>query len=384
MPTVLPFRPESMTVSLEWLTQVHEAYNAEKRDQLRLLPRISCIFTFELDKVENRFAQSILEASSDDMCLPDWRYEQFVTLTPVTTNIEFTVNAATWPAPPVGDRVLFWHDTGVWHISTITGVAGATITVVDDIPAEMPATGVRAIPLYDAVIRNQPQQAFIGNTSVELTVTLEASAYLDLTAFAPVQTMYRNNILFDRREYRLGNPTTVSRLKDRIRDNDIGPLSAQQVFSESSAGRLHTEVIHNQSDMLRVEGLFHLLAGRVRPFYKPSWLPDFTLAVDAAPSATQLLMELNPDADLLDVVTDILVQRNVGAPLPLQVQSVSRTAQNLIFTLEEPLDDAGLPVANVSAISKMELHRLDSDVVRMDINSGISSSVSLRTKKVPG
>ena len=377
----IPIQPTLLNMTFEWLTQVHGSYSAEKRDQLRLFPRLVAEVGFEVDEKQTRLLTTIL-LSNDEFLFPDWRYQQRTSLVRIThavnpTVIQFSVNTAAWPAVTVGDTVMLYKNETEYEEVTITSVSGGDLQFAD-IPS-LDLADWTVLPAYAAVIKVAPTWDTVGNTTTTCTVTFASDDYPDNTGIAAALPTFNGNVILARPDLRVGTPQYPSFPKAEIVDAVIGQVRSETVRSRSLVGRVHTETASNQQEMLTLENVFHLLAGKVTPFYKPSHLPDF-IPTDIFIDRSTVVTTPNPKV-FSDDVRFIYITRDTGEKVPAQVTGVTATSGALTLHLSAALTFD--PVAdNIARISAMELHRLDTDDVTISVGPGITGTVLVPTREV--
>lgn len=380
---VLPYRPTSLRVALQWLTQLHLAYNGEKRDQLRPVPNCEMQFGFQLSDSEIRYSQTVIGQNSDDMLMPDWRYEQFVQLVrvvdaPNPTVITFDVRLNAWPGVSVGSEVMLYSSKTVYEVVTVTAVSGTTVTIADD--PDLALDGWTVVPLYDAVVNVEPNWSFVGNTTMNCFVTMITSGYRDLSGLAPILPMYNGDIILSRIDYAVSDNSVSVQLPTTTVNNRVGAIRNEQVQQRRLVGRFHTESIKNQVEMLTAESTLHVIAGMVTPFYKPSHLPDFIPTNEPIIDRQNIITVANPK-NISDEIKYILITQPDGNEIPAQVDGVAVVSNNLVLQLSELLTFD--PTAdNISKISAMELHRFDTDAIDIGVGAGITAQISIPTREV--
>ena len=128
-------------------------------------------------------------------------------------------------------------------------------------------------------------------------------------------------------------------------------------------------------DSLEVEAIFHILAGRLNSFWKPTWLPDFNLKENAVTGQSFIRVDPIRDGTSIEAIAIELID---GTTHYHRVSSWNTPSSYSQITLSTPLA-SDVEVSQVVTVSLMRLSRLISDEISFTFDRVGGSTVQAAT-----
>lgn len=375
MVDLYPFSFDTLTFSLEWLSAVTLGYDWEQRDVMRAVPRLIWNGTSQLRADDARNAEAILLENGGEFMLPDWRYAQRVKPVSAGASSVLNVSATGWPFL-VDEHVAFIYKRKS-TLATVTAVGTGTITVDTDVSDYVFPTAWM-LPAKAATITASVKHDLLGYDQVSVGVVATVTDYRDLSAYGAVSSFNGNPVLGVRDVFSSEDHHGLS--KYEITDNNIGPLSISKTKSHDRSMYFHSMVISSAKEMLATEAYLHTFAGRVNKFWKPSWLPDFVPQLITYPADTGLLVE-PPAVNVPGKVSAVCIEYTDGTVTFHRVSTVATTPYLMTLNLLDPITKI-TQKETVRTISRMGLHRLDTDRIEFSISGGFATAFSVPTIEV--
>lgn len=382
-PHLFPAEFETLKTSLEWKTAIKTAFGHEYRDQLYPFPRIKFEATVVASADKTAALLNILQRNKKDwILLPDWRYSQItgeVTSSGGTVTVE---NPLGFPFF-VGDTVVFRSKDEGYTTHTITGVNPTTITV-----GKSTGNGSQDwfMPAVKCAITTDATSTLLGNDQVLLAFSCIAQDYVDMssalsTIQAALPTLSGYPVLTDRDTFFSGTKY-ANRTAHTVQNGDGGAISVSQTNKHYRKGFVATKVIANSKQLFSTEAYLHLFSGKGNAFWGCSWTPDYIPVVDN-PAGAQTIrcrnaLGLNTTAYR---VSGLAIDYTSGEKSFHEVSLMLVSEEFTIFAIEPPIP-FDVTFSSVKTISSMCLQRLDTDVVTLDIQTGISTKFSVPTIEV--
>lgn len=352
--TVFPFRAAGIAANIEWLTGVEKSYTTERREQLRAEPRLMLALDFELTGEQIRKAGDLVELGDGSLTVPDWRYEQPIASGFSSASLSVTINAAYF-TPKVGDAVIVWQNCETFTETTVVSIASNTLTLANG-PAV--AYGVASVmPALSCVVTSQLSTSTSRSTLTSASLGVTATDYGDFSAYFAGDE-YGGKFVAARDVLGQAQSGSVVMAQSNV-DMGLGPIQPVRVRQINDRFYSLQLSANTKLELLEAEAVFHKLAGRLNTFWRPTWLPDFTLTANALAAQSYIRVEVvAPEAD----IPAIALERKDGTTEFFQVLSRSSTATYTQINFDDFLA-ANLDIADVLSISIMRLSRLDTDKV---------------------
>lgn len=375
---VLPYEFTEINFGLEWLTSVMPTYASEHRQSLRELPRLKFNMTCQLASSETRAVTSMLESSAGIVDVPDWRYAQRSVASVAGAYTDLTLNLFMW-YPEVGDQLLIWNSPEDYYVATMAALNVSSIDVDGALPLDVTAN-TWIIPLLSMALIEAPVFTLTGNDTTDLQLQGIVVDYKDLSSFATALPTFDGTPVLASRDLLLDAGTFPIVTNYENFDPGLGQLAVLQIKEAMQAMFFLSQISTGTQSLFDMESMLHLLRGRSTPFWKPSWLPDF---IPQGVSGVGTTLICQPAIFALDGPLDaIAIEYTNGALVLHSVTNAVSTATETTLTLNPALTVA-TSVGNVTTISRAEHHRLDSDLVELDLHPGGVASMSIPTIRIP-
>lgn len=375
---VLPYEFTEINFGLEWVTSVTPTYETEYRQSLRELPRLQFNVTCQLASSETRAVTSMLESSAGIVDVPDWRYAQRSVASVAGLYTDLTLNLLTW-YPEVGDQLLIWNSPEDYVVATMEALNASSIDVDGALPIDVTAH-TWIIPLLSMALTEAPIFTLTGNDTADLQLQGVAVDYKDLSSFATALPTFNGTPVLSSRDLLLDVNSNYVITNYESFDPGLGQLAVNQVREAMQATFFLSQISNGTQSLFNMEAMLHLLRGRSVPFWKPSWLPDF---VPKGVSGVGTTLTCEPAIFALDGPLDTIAIEYTNGDLVLHtVTNAVSTATETTLTLDPALTLA-TSVDNVTTVSRAEHHRLDSDLIEMQLQTGGVASMSVPTIRIP-
>jgi hypothetical protein len=368
--TVFPFRSSGLKADISWLTRVARAYSAERRDQLRTEPRLVLSLNFELTGQQIRKAQALVELGDGEFVIPDWRYEQHIAAGFSAASLSVIIDASYF-TPAIGDAVIVWEDEENFTETTVVSLVSNNLTLANGPAVAYGAASV--LPALSCVVTDQLSLSTFRNTLTAATLGVTATDYADFTSYFAGDE-YDSKFVAPRDILAQAQSGSVVLAQSQI-DMGLGPIQPVRVRAINDWFYSLQVSPNTKLALLEAEAIFHKLAGRLNPFWRPTWLPDFILTANAP--AAQAFIRVEVVAAGTDIPA-IAIGRKDGTTEFFGVLSWSSTATYTQMNLDDFLA-ADLDIADVLTISTMRLSRLDTDIVSFDFNGAGDASAKATT-----
>lgn len=368
--TVFPYRASAISASIEWLNDVAKSYTTERRYQVRAQPRLVLNLGIELTGDRTRKAQAIIDAGDGFLTVPDWRYEQPIAAGFAAASLAVTIDAAYF-TPAVGDPVIVWQDADNFTETTVVSIVSNTLTLADG-PAV--AYGIASVlPALSCVVTSQlstsQSLATFGTASLGVTVT----DYADLSPHFAGNT-YDGKYVPGRDVLVQAQSGGIVLGQSRV-DMGLGPIQPVRVRTINDWRYSLQLVANTKIELLQAEAVFHTLAGRLVPFWRPTWLQDFTLNANAPAAQSYIRVDVvAPGTD----IPAIALERADGTTEFFGVTSWATVGSYTQINFDAALA-ADFDIADVLTISIMRLSRLDTDKISFKFGASGDAMASAAT-----
>lgn len=352
--TVFPFRAAGISANIEWLTRVDRTYTAERRDQLRAEPRLILALNYELTGDQIRKANALVELGDGSLTSPDWRFEQPIASGFAAASLAVTIDAAYF-TPAVGDPVIVWQDYENFTETTVVSIVSNTLTLANG--PTVPYGLASVLPALSCVVTSQLSTSTARATLTAASIGFTATDYGDFTSyFAGAE--YDGKFVASRDILAQGQVGSVTMAQSNI-DMGLGPIQPVRMRLINDWRYSLQFSANNKLELLESEAVFHKLSGRLNAFWRPSWLPDFTLNANAPAAQSYIRVDVvAPGTD----IPAIALERLDGTTEFFGVLSWSSTASYTQINFDDFLA-ADFDIADVRTISIMRLSRLDTDKI---------------------
>lgn len=354
--TFFPFPWADLTCELEWLSSVARPYSTEHRWQLSPEPRLVLRPSFFLTQADVYRAQTIFDIGNGVLDVPDWRYAQQIEPGFAASSLTFSVDASFF-INGVGDTVVIYENATTYTLATITDVSLGEITV--DAGPSTPYGHALVAPVFEGVATRPlaitTKEGVAYNANAEFTVT----DYKDLSNFFTSDEWGGKYV--SQRDTITQSHTVRTVVSSFNVDAKVGSIVSVRTRDRNDYfDMLHFDAQYGL-DMLETEAILHTLAGRVNSFWKPSWMPDYTLYGTASAGQFYINVEpleagFTPEAIAIELVDGSTEYHNVV--------SVTQNTGYSVLTLSTALANTLTP-STLLTLSHMRLSRLDTDVVSM-------------------
>lgn len=360
------WRPDAeMTESLEWMTDIIEAYDGtEQRIQVRQIPRQSFDVTVLVRDPILRSRLRVLLASWQHRTWgwPCWHEEA-----PLTSSASLgasSVNVSTLTGDwRVGSHALIWDSPSKYQVMEISGITGTALSFTTTLTAAYSAASC-VFPLRTALLSEQvKREDYVGNElEYSLSVSVLDGAILPSSPSAVQYLGY--DVLTDPL---ILSGSTVSREISRpieVLDPGMGTWDQMSRTAFPSIGTERRWPLKTAAQCWAFRSWLHRRAGALRPICVPSYTHDLALAVTPGASATTLYIHDVGYRTLgLNVVgmTHIAVFSASGSFVCRQItNAVVGSAGQENLTINTPLG-----FADAVRVSFLSLNRFSADKISL-------------------
>lgn len=170
----------------------------------------------------------------------------------------------------------------------------------------------------------------------------------------------------------LGSPKSNIKVAQSVYDEAIGPITMIKNQYDMEHMSTVSMISNDPLDAFYVDKFLQGLKGRLRQFWKPTWYHDYQLYTGHTKGQKLFrVTEVNTPPEA------IAIRLKDGKTSYHMVLSVTDST----FEIAPPLP-YDVAFYNLHSISRMELHRLDSDVVDLKFNAPYSMEVNIPTKRI--
>lgn len=374
--TSLPYQAEApYKETLEWKTQIIIPNDGaiEQRIRLRKHPRQSFAGTYPIPASEMQRAQNIVYGwLTRNWAIPVWsEARRLGAVPPGTTDLLCD--------PTTGDfRV--GGLAQIWDTSRSNEVVEIDAVLSDRLVLRRATAGSYNAPVLLPVRSGRCNGNATRRTSGydgALDMTFQVSDNLDLSALAPIPSQFLGeDIYYD--EAILPDDDLEDTISGRVdmTDYDTGPWDAFAPWKYNQISRPYSRVLRNARELWDFRLWVHRRAGRLKPFWMPSFESDLRLDMTGIVSSSIIVLA-DDYRNLGDAHKHVAIQLRDGTWYPRTVTGTAIVDENhLNLALDAPLNvDASL----LTRISYLGLKRLDSDQVVINHRGG---GVAVSTIKI--
>lgn len=367
---------------LEWLTDVMVSRaNIEQRARLRPKPRRS--YEYRILTRDNheriRLHNRLLSWQGRSYALPVW--PDTTTLTqPLAAGIS-QIPVATSGRDYVSDGMAVLMHGRKSEIIEVQALTAEGLTIKKPTRSAWPI-GARIAPIRAARINSPLSLAGITDSIARLRPRFELEDSPTLTPASPVMTYRKYPVLTTRPNWQGGIAERYAR-KLIETDYQIGKPWVSDTAEQPIYMRQHRWLLKSRAEVIDFRGWLAACAGRLNPFWMPSFVTDAEPVRDVSPAAVIIDVAHSDYASAsgLDGRRDVLIAASDGRRWCRRVKSWQTASEDI----ERMVIDAPLGVSlkkEQMQISFMRLARLDSDAVEIAHITDEAAQVTLNVRSL--
>lgn len=375
---VWPFSPQaSVSETLEWKTNILQAYEGEQRLALRPAPRQGFSYKFLLDSHQFSRAKAITTQWAHRVYgVPVWTNLEFIgPLAAGITEIAVDTTAADYRD---NDVILVWDNDEYYEAVETTEISPGKVGL--KLPLSKPYQNAYVMPLRFG--RTYGGAKFSRNASdiAESKVSFSITENISLASSSFPQ--YREiDVLTDR------SVVVGSFDENIIRDVEVIDNTAGTVVVDTKTNYpLHKQKISwhttDKADLWRVKQWIYSRRGKQKTFWLPSWSRDLEmLEVMAAQSAAFTVKPIG--YPLYYGIKDVMLITKAGEVFYRRVLGGSVNDDgNEVLSIDRALGTTVYP-ADVEIFCFMSLVRFDADRVKISHTQAGNAKISITVVEVP-
>lgn len=371
---VWPFVPQTkFRERLEWLTDILQPYAAEQRLALRVAPRQSLQYDFQLDPWQYSRAKALSSAWAFRVYgIGVWaEATRLGAVLSGVTSVNLNTTNADYRA---NDIILLWESDTKFLAVEITSIASGAISLKK--PLAMSFLNAFVMPLRVARTLQGSEFSRSNTDITKMRATFQVDRNKDLAGSGYVSAFpqYRGKDVLIDRSVVLGELSErISRSLD-IFDNGSAPIVV--IPSRGYMDRRETLTFdpQNRTEVWAMRKWLHARRGKQKTFWLPSWNNDLALVKNILASDITISVKGINYASYYGV-TDIMVQRTDGTRAFKRALSGAVDVNgDDVLTLESAFGVA-IPISSVAFISFIRHVRFDSD--SLDLAHDYAGRVSL-------
>lgn len=352
---------------LEWLTEVHESYNAtEQRIGYRMRPR--CTFSWRCtarDDTARGLLENLLSAGqAQSMNLPIWP-DVVVAGSSIPSGTSTLNFDTTGLAYSTGARVGLLNGLSA-EFGIVQSIAGSSITLTAPLTNTWPA-GTLILPLLPARMTGVQRLSSPWPAVSQLSAHWEIDAPWQITPATEAAAYRGYPVLNSDASWSEGVSADYARHTDVV-DNGAGPRAVLDRSEIPAVRRSHRWVGISRAERAAFIAWAGARYGRRVPLWLPSGQRDLAVLDNIGASATVLAVEDRSYAGTAAGNVgrrDILIETNAGVRYYRRILSATpSTAGRELINIDNALG-AALAPADIAAVSFMRLSRLESDAMEI-------------------
>ena len=376
---VWPFIPQTrFKETLEWKTDVIETYNREQRLALRLAPRQSWSYEFQLTPRQLSRAKAMSTAWSQRLYgLPIWPEATYVGgLAQDATSVALDTSNADYRGY---DLILIWEDDENFVAVECTDVFSSSINL--KLPLSRSFTSAWVMPLRFA---RTPTGTSFTRTASDISLAklrFLVSNNVDLSGANAFPT-YRSAPVITDRTVLVGNFEEKIVRGATFFDNGSGPILSENERAYPERSETITFDQSGRADIWSLRQFLHTLKGKQKSFWTISWNPDLVLLADIAPTDSTISVQ-DIGYHLFYDVSDIVLVKKDGTFVFNRILSGGLDPGGYEVLNLEATFGTSIPMADIDMICFMRHVRLNSDNLELTHDLGERVSCSTNTMEVP-
>ena len=376
---IWPFVPQTkFRETLQWMTDVMQAYSAEQRLALRAAPRQQLQYEFQLTPDQYSRAKAISTQWAHRVYgAPIWaEATRLGALSAGITSLTFDTTNADYRS---NDIVLVWEsDTKLTAAETLS-VTPSSIAL--KLPLDQDFSNAYVMPLRFARTLNGSEFSRDAHTITRARLQFLVNNNVDLGASVGFPQYRGKDVMMDRSVVLSDMSEKILRAVD-VFDNGSGPVTVDQERAYPDRSEVMTLDALTRAQAWTYRKWLHARRGRQKTFWLPGWNNDLVLVQDVGAGDTGIVVR-PIGYPLYYGVQDIMVVLNNGTTRYNRVLSGSTNVDgNEVLSLGGSFGVA-FTVADVALICFMKHVRLDTDQAELTHDYAGRMSTSLAVIEVP-
>lgn len=370
MPAVMSLWPSpGFNESVAWLNDVQIFEDGtEEREQLRVSPRHSyrlSAFVPAADQPSLRHA--LWGARAAQWIVPKWPQVQHVgAVLAGATQLDLDTRYSEYAG---GGLLVLWQSPSKWQVLGVDAVTSANQLALTCLTEAF--TDAWVMPAHRGRLENDPQRAFDGRTS-RLTATFQLEENRALTVPAPPQYLghdvYYDPGLLD------GDRTNEATVREvDLHDEQLGLVDYRSPWKHSRVSRTHRMLADGPAEAWQVRQWLHRRAGRLTPFWQPSFELDLPPVTTGNINVVLRVTENSYKRFASDRV-HIAIETATGWHLREVLFTLNNESGAIDLRLDTALDEPGTTIKRVCYLA---LRRLNADRVELSYPGGLACSCSV-------
>lgn len=372
--TLIPylFQP-GLRESLSWFTKVMVSENGyEQKQRLRNAPRQSFAFNITIPRGE--------EAKLDTLLFGNRGQEFFLPISSECRNLTAPTSAASPNIDAssefgdfrVGSQALIYNSPRDFEIVTILSLTASQIVATANISKVFPVTAF-VMPLRIGWFIANPKRDFTGySQSLKGKFLIKENIKL---ATVPAAIQYKTFDVYLDQPLAVDD-TAVDIYTTRVDEVDFGTGARAQFtpWLKTKTTRSFGVQLDSQEDIWNFRLWLHRRAGKLTPFWMPTWENNFKL-LSTGSLVTQLLVQDDGQDTLSTGRNDIAILTDAGWLLR-EIVSIVPSGNDLLVNLDTSI---AIEASDVKLISFLGRKRLTSDSqnIRWDGNNTAHAKVGI-------
>lgn len=355
------FQPNNTREILNWKTQVIISNNgSEQRIGVRQSPRQSFQVVINPPSYENSILDNFLYA---------WRGNIFAI--PVTTDCKFSTGPTATDSPNIpvetefanfqeGNLAMIFQSERVYELVEIQTVNASSIIATRDLGSVFPS-GSLVVPVINAIVTQNPNRIFNGYKS-SLSTTFQSMSN-NLLSSSPSATQYKSNdVLLD--EIFLDSDTSSETYvrNTEVIDYESGLIDVFNTWTNTKPRRNFRVDLNSLEDVWNFKLWLHRRAGRLRPFWIPTYEDNFRLTNTSGNVGVTFNVIDDGQLTLTGNRIDIAISTTSGWFLR-EITDIAQAGSNLAITIDSAIN---VDASEIEFISYFDLKRLDSDQIEIE------------------
>lgn len=382
--TPFPFDPDwdnGVRERAEYRTEIITARSGmEQRYKLRMRPRRSLEWDISTMSVqEAQTLEALLWQRSGSLFAVPWWPDGVPYIGSIAAGASAIAIDTTNRLFKLAPLVMIWQDSQNFEVQSLQSVGPSAITIS---PTSKAWQDPLIIPAFTGRLPADLQRTRDSNASETLSVAFqcEVAATDPRPSPAAITTAYGYDVLEVEPDW-TDPRQTAKRLLQRV-DNGMGPVLVYDRGGVSFETHSFKWFLDGRAQVQQFRDFFDLRAGRLVPFWAPSWREDLTLVVAAAAGDSALVVKQCGYTDRMfpDAARRYLAIMTGSGNRYRKVTSASQTTTTETLTLDSPIGIA-LPVG--TPISFLTLARLSDDAHEIEWASVQFAEASLQHVELP-
>jgi hypothetical protein len=358
-----PFSPQEKYVeTLEWLTDIIRAPEAEQRIALREDPRNTYSYKYFWDYQTLSHAKLFIRDQQEKpILLPIWgemeRY-QFLPNGLQTFLIDTTIRRLR-----IGQKAVVWESHLKYTVGTIVGLIAGDITIDTPLPEDY--TNALVMPLqeayFEADLRVPRRKADYVTATVSFICTDDVLVDDDTAR----QSLNNEPLFIDAPEL-IGQSTEVYRQEFEEIDNSVGVLWRDKTMQVPTDKSFMAMTFLNAQEQYNVRKMIHGRKGKQSGFWYPTFANDLELVQDITVGDTTIVVN-NVEFQKHHSYQFLFLLSIFSGNAVMEVVDSVKSGSTETLALKNPVN-ATIPKSIVESISYMRFMRFDSDRIEFSFD----------------